>query len=439
MTKKALILIVLLMLSVAGIISVNPSSANFFPDPGPDLPRIYIRSNGDVEPETAPIERLGNNYKLTGDIVMHTIVIQRDNIVLDGSGYLIKGNGSWMGLAKRLGDGGNNGIVIASQSYINITGFTIEKYTTGLRLTGSSRINIMGNSFGEGAAVMDTPKGIVFEDSSFILIKSNSFSSIHGSAITGKGTDVSIKDNTLIDIKEGNDGCISLEGSSNKIENNKIQASSFIKLDNADFNTIANNSLSGRGNGIFFWTECSNNQVTKNNLSDCAVRIIGGTNNTFRENSFIDVEFPIDLSGGHLAEDNLFYGNTFGANSYKIRINNVEGTLWDNGMVGNYWGNYNGSDSNGDGIGDTPYIVSGYKWSDEVKGDIVFVAVQDNYPLMNSPLLKPFDFEHGTLVLSPEPPFQTLLVVFVSVIALVCVASGLLVYFNKYKLKAENA
>ena len=132
-------------MSVAGIISVNPSSANFFPDPGPDLPRIYIRSNGDVEPETAPIERLGNNYKLTGDIVMHTIVIQRDNIVLDGSGYLIKGNGSWMGLAKRLGDGGNNGIVIASQSYINITGFTIEKYTTGLRLIGSSRIDLMGN------------------------------------------------------------------------------------------------------------------------------------------------------------------------------------------------------------------------------------------------------------------------------------------------------
>ena len=68
-----------------------------------------------------------------------------------------------------------------------------------------------------------------------------------------------------------------------------------------------------------------------------------------------------------------------------------------------------------------------------------FVAGQDNYPLMNRPLMKPFDFEHGTLVLSPESPFQTLLVVFVSVIALVCVAAGLLVYFNKCKLKAENA
>ena len=67
------------------------------------------------------------------------------------------------------------------------------------------------------------------------------------------------------------------------------------------------------------------------------------------------------------------------------------------------------------------------------RGPVRFVAGQDTYPLMNSPSMKPFDFEHGTLVLSPESPFQTLLVVFVSVIALVCVAAGLLVYFNKCK------
>ena len=47
-----------------------------------------------------------------------------------------------------------------------------------------------------------------------------------------------------------------------------------------------------------------------------------------------------------------------------------EGTnIWDDGERGNYWDDYTGEDSNGDGIGDTPYPIPG--------GDN-----QDNYPMM---------------------------------------------------------
>jgi hypothetical protein len=48
---------------------------------------------------------------------------------------------------------------------------------------------------------------------------------------------------------------------------------------------------------------------------------------------------------------------------------------WDDGYPsgGNYWSDYNGTDANGDGIGDTPYVF-GYNNS-----------YTDNYPLM-----KPF-------------------------------------------------
>ena len=434
MSKRvvAVAVIISLMIVIIGAESTNFSSANFFLDPGPDLPRIYIRSNGDVEPETAPIERSGSNYKLTGDIAMHTIEIQRDNIVLDGSGYSIQGNESWMGLAIRLSDGGNNGIIIDRQSNINITGFTIENYTTGLRLTGSSRINIAGNSFSLGAVTMDTPKGIVFDDSSFIVIKSNSFTSIRGSAITGKGTDITIKDNTLIDIIEGIDGCISLEGSSNKIENNKIQDSSFIKLANAQFNTITNNSLSGPGEGMFFLNECSNNLITKNNLTgfSIALRIMVGENNTFYDNNFADNDFAIELGGWgqSISAENLFYGNTFTANSCKIRINDVEGTLWDNGAIGNYWENYNGSDSNGDSIGDTPYIITAYKWSNEVREDISFAAGQDNYPLMT-----PYSAYRGAVVLSQKEPFPALIVAVVILGVVLAVVASLLAYHKKHK------
>ena len=43
--------------------------------------------------------------------------------------------------------------------------------------------------------------------------------------------------------------------------------------------------------------------------------------------------------------------------------------VWDDGKEGNYWSNYGGQDSNGDGIGDTAYPVS--------------PDGMDNYPLMN--------------------------------------------------------
>jgi nitrous oxidase accessory protein NosD len=48
---------------------------------------------------------------------------------------------------------------------------------------------------------------------------------------------------------------------------------------------------------------------------------------------------------------------------------------WDNGKEGNYWSDYNGTDGNHDGIGDTPYVVD--------------VLNQDRYPLMQNPVTLP--------------------------------------------------
>ena len=56
-------------------------------------------------------------------------------------------------------------------------------------------------------------------------------------------------------------------------------------------------------------------------------------------------------------ENNIIARNSFmfnGSNGYDKGKDNY----WDNGKQGNYWGDYKGSDKNGDGIGDTPYQIS---------------------------------------------------------------------------------
>ncbi len=49
---------------------------------------VYIRTNGKVEPDTAPIQRDQNVYTFT-DNIYDSIVVERDNIVVDGAGYTL--------------------------------------------------------------------------------------------------------------------------------------------------------------------------------------------------------------------------------------------------------------------------------------------------------------------------------------------------------------
>ena len=52
---------------------------------------IYIRADGSIEPSTANITSVDNvTYTFTGNINDH-IVVERDNIVVDGAGYSMKG------------------------------------------------------------------------------------------------------------------------------------------------------------------------------------------------------------------------------------------------------------------------------------------------------------------------------------------------------------
>ncbi len=55
---------------------------------------IYIRADGSIDPLTANITSVNNvTYICTGNNY-DEIVVKRDNILLDGQGYLLQGTGS---------------------------------------------------------------------------------------------------------------------------------------------------------------------------------------------------------------------------------------------------------------------------------------------------------------------------------------------------------
>jgi hypothetical protein len=83
MKKIVTIALVLMFLSSASIVGSASLSST--------LPAIRILSDGSIDPPNVPIQRNGDVYTFTADVYAR-IVVDRDNIVIDGAGYVLQGN-----------------------------------------------------------------------------------------------------------------------------------------------------------------------------------------------------------------------------------------------------------------------------------------------------------------------------------------------------------
>jgi len=181
----------------------------------------------------------------------------------------------------------------------------------------------------------------------------------------------------------------------NQISNNEITNCTFgvyIRSDGKD-NVIYNNDIFDNTEGIYI-SYCVNNSIVGNFVHSNSVYGIyistDSDGNIVSRNVITENKYGIRFQGVNYNEIflNWFQGNEQGLYSccsscfntiYKNTcIDNEKHASdgyhnnWDNGELGNYWDNYNGTDNDGDGIGDTPYPIPGGN-------------NEDRYPLMEPP------------------------------------------------------
>jgi len=144
-------------------------------------------------------------------------------------------------------------------------------------------------------------------------------------------------------------------------------ASNGIVLEECNNSVIKENNVNCTNAGIWLLYS-NNNTVSDNNVKDAywfGIVLCGhSSNNTITRNTIKDNAQGFGVTG----ENNLIIHNNFINNENQTIIIESFHNAWNNTYEGNYWSNYNGTDANQDGIGDTPYPM------DENN--------QDNHPLM---------------------------------------------------------
>ncbi len=101
---------------------------------------VYIRSDGSVDPSTAPIQRVGNVFTMLTSFVGN-ITVEKDNIVIDGAGYILAGTA--------IGAEVTVGVDLSFRSNVTVRNIGVRSFVNGIHLLNSTNNYLIGNNITE--------------------------------------------------------------------------------------------------------------------------------------------------------------------------------------------------------------------------------------------------------------------------------------------------
>jgi parallel beta-helix repeat protein len=366
-TVSGILLFLLLVSMLTAAFNIKPAKA--------EGETIYIRADGSIDPPTAPIQRDGDVYTFT-DNINDSIVVEKDNIVIDGAGYTVEGTG------------GGKGIDLTGRSKVTIKNMTIKNFQYGIYLWYSSNYNsIVGNTITENSYM-----GIHLRyHSNDNNISGNNITANHN---VGIWLYYSSNYNSIIgnNLTNNDEGIRLIESSNNSIAGNNIAnggSGAGIFIDESNYNIVSGNNIANHYYGINLFYS-SNNSITGNTITEnhnVGIRFWYSSNynsivgNTITENND---------EGIYLYESsyNKFYHNNFIDNTQQVFCYGYH-NVWDDGYPsgGNYWSDYTDVDlysglyqneTGSDGVWDHPYVIDANN--------------KDQYPLVNPWVMLTDDF-----------------------------------------------
>jgi len=213
---------------------------------------IYIKADGSVE-GTTDISNVDNVTYTFTDNIKDEIIIERDNIVVDGAGYTLQGIGALHSI----------GIDLSGRNNVTIKNMKIEAFMYGIWLNNSSNDTISGNNLTNN---MDYSI-YLYESSNNTLSGNEVINNYDGFWLEHYSNRNIISGNNIVTRGHG----IILEFSFyNNISDNTIRNNEYdgIRLDASFNNSICRNNISNNSRHGIWFHDSRDNILRKNNITN---------------------------------------------------------------------------------------------------------------------------------------------------------------------------